>query len=59
LSGLHRRAHLEEILHEGAHTVAGDLEPVVGTNGIIVPPDGYPGDREVCDRHGILLSPTR
>jgi taurine--2-oxoglutarate transaminase len=32
------------------------LEPVVGTNGIIVPPDGYlQAIREVCDRHGILL----
>jgi taurine---2-oxoglutarate transaminase len=35
--------HLEEILqYEGAHTVAAViLETVVGTNGIIVPPDGY------------------
>ena len=50
--------HLEEILqYEGAHTVAAViLETVVGTNGIIVPPDGYlPAVREVCDRHGILL----
>jgi taurine---2-oxoglutarate transaminase len=29
---------------------------VTGTNGIIVPPDGYlQSIREVCDRHGILL----
>jgi taurine--2-oxoglutarate transaminase len=50
--------HLEEILqYEGAHTVAAViLEPAVGTNGIIVPPDGYlQAIREVCDRHGILL----
>jgi taurine--2-oxoglutarate transaminase len=50
--------HLEEILqYEGAHTVAAViLEPVVGTNGIIVPPDGYlQAIREVCDRHGIVL----
>jgi taurine--2-oxoglutarate transaminase len=50
--------HLEEILqYEGAHTVAAViLEPIVGTNGIIVPPDGYlQAIREVCDRHGILL----
>src|SRR5512132_247 len=50
--------HLEEILqYEGAHSVAAViLEPVVGTNGIIVPPDGYlQAIREVCDRHGILL----
>jgi taurine--2-oxoglutarate transaminase len=32
------------------------LETVVGTNGIIVPPDGYlQSIRETCDRHGILL----
>src|SRR5437588_4104276 len=50
--------HLEEILqYEGAHTVAAViLETVAGTNGIIVPPDGYlQSIREVCDRHGILL----
>jgi taurine--2-oxoglutarate transaminase len=50
--------HLEEILqYEGAHTVAAViLETIVGTNGIIVPPDGYlQAIREVCDRHGILL----
>ena len=35
--------HLEEILmYENADTVAAVIvEPVVGTNGIIVPPDGY------------------
>jgi taurine--2-oxoglutarate transaminase len=50
--------HLEEILqYEGAHTVAAViLETVTGTNGIIVPPEGYlQSIREVCDRHGILL----
>jgi taurine--2-oxoglutarate transaminase len=50
--------HLEEILrYEGPHTVAAVImETVVGTNGIIVPPDGYlQSVREVCDRHGILL----
>src|SRR5205807_9733793 len=50
--------HLEEILqYEGAETVAAViLETVTGTNGVIVPPDGYlESIREVCDRHGILL----
>jgi taurine--2-oxoglutarate transaminase len=50
--------HLEEILqYEGAHTVAAIiLETVTGTNGIIVPPDGYlQSIRDVCDRYGILL----
>ena len=42
---------------EGAHTVAAIiLETVVGTNGILVPPDGYlQGIRERCDRHGIVM----
>src|SRR3954462_15338539 len=50
--------HLEEILqYEGAETVAAViLETITGTNGVIVPPDGYlQAIREVCDRHGILL----
>jgi taurine--2-oxoglutarate transaminase len=50
--------HLEEILqYENPETVAAViLETVTGTNGIIVPPDGYlQSIREVCDRHGILL----
>jgi taurine--2-oxoglutarate transaminase len=50
--------HLEEILqYEGPQTVAAViLETITGTNGIIVPPDGYlPAIREVCDRYGILL----
>jgi taurine--2-oxoglutarate transaminase len=50
--------HLEEILqYEGPQSVAAViLETVTGTNGIIVPPDGYlQSIREVCDRHGILL----
>src|SRR5881398_2997246 len=50
--------HLEEILqYEGAQNVAAVImETIVGTNGVIVPPDGYlQAIREVCDRHGILL----
>jgi taurine--2-oxoglutarate transaminase len=50
--------HLEEVLMvEGPQTVAGIiLEPVVGTNGILVPPPGYlEGVRELCTRHGIVF----
>lgn len=50
--------HLEEIiLYEGPQTIAAVLlETVTGTNGIIIPPDGYlPGVREICNRYGILL----
>ena len=49
---------IEEILaYEGPHTVAAIfIETVTGTNGIIIPPDGYiQGLRDICDRHGILL----
>jgi taurine--2-oxoglutarate transaminase len=51
-------AHVEEVIQlEGPHTIAAFiLEPVTGTNGILVPPDGYlQGIRRVCDKHGILL----
>ncbi len=49
--------HLRETLMvEGDHTVAAIvLETVVGTNGILVPPDGYlQGVREICDEFGIM-----
>jgi taurine--2-oxoglutarate transaminase len=49
---------LEDVIrYEGAANIAAFLvEPVVGTNGILIPPDGYmQGVREICDRHGILL----
>jgi taurine---2-oxoglutarate transaminase len=47
----------EVITYEGAHTIAGILiETITGTNGVIIPPDGYlQGLRQICDRHGILL----
>jgi taurine---2-oxoglutarate transaminase len=51
-------ARTEEVLElEGAKTVAAIIiEPVVGTNGILIPPDGYmQGLRALCDQHGILL----
>ncbi|HJZ83250.1 MAG TPA: aminotransferase class III-fold pyridoxal phosphate-dependent enzyme [Pyrinomonadaceae bacterium] len=51
-------ARTEEVLElEGAKTVAAIIvEPVVGTNGVLIPPDGYlQGLRDLCDRHGILL----
>ena len=47
----------ETIQREGAETIAAIIaEPVLGTGGIIPPPDGYfQKVRETCDRHGILL----
>ena len=49
---------LEDVIrYEGAHTIAAVfLETIVGTNGILIPPDGYiAGVREICDRHDILM----
>lgn len=51
-------ARTEEVLElEGTKTVAAIIvEPVVGTNGILIPPDGYmEGLRALCDKYGILL----
>jgi taurine--2-oxoglutarate transaminase len=49
---------LEDVIrYEGAHTIAAVfLETIVGTNGILIPPDGYiQGVREICDRYDILM----
>jgi len=49
---------LEDVIrYEGPETIAAVfLETVVGTNGILIPPDGYlQGVREICDRYGILM----
>ncbi|MEI8023577.1 MAG: aspartate aminotransferase family protein [Actinomycetota bacterium] len=50
--------HLENVLMvEGPQTIAMiALETVVGTNGILVPPDGYlQGVRDLCNKHGIVM----
>jgi len=50
--------HLEEIIqYEGPETIAAILlESVTGTNGIIIPPEGYlQGVRDLCNKYGILL----
>lgn len=50
--------HLEEIIqYEGPETIAAILvESVTGTNGVIIPPEGYlAGVRALCDRYGILM----
>jgi taurine--2-oxoglutarate transaminase len=50
--------YLEEVIElEGPQTIAAFiLETVTGTNGILVPPDGYlQGVRALCDRYGILM----
>jgi taurine--2-oxoglutarate transaminase len=49
---------LQEVIQlEGPNTIAAFiLEPVTGTNGVLVPPAGYlEGVRELCTRYGLLM----
>jgi taurine---2-oxoglutarate transaminase len=49
---------IEDVVrYEGGQNIAAVIvETVVGTNGILIPPDGYmQGLRSICDRNGILL----
>lgn len=51
-------AELEETISRvGADTIAALIaEPIMGTGGVIDPPDAYfPRIRDICDRHDILL----
>jgi taurine--2-oxoglutarate transaminase len=51
-------AMIEETIQlEGPQTIAAFiLEPVTGTNGILIPPEGYlEGVRKLCDKYGILM----
>jgi len=50
--------HLEEIItYEGPETIAAILlETVTGTNGVLIPPQGYlQGVRALCDKYGIVM----
>jgi taurine--2-oxoglutarate transaminase len=48
--------YYDYMLQNEANVAAIIVEPVVGTNGVLVPPDDYfPRLRELCDRHGILM----
>jgi taurine--2-oxoglutarate transaminase len=50
--------HIEEVMmYEGPQNIAAVfIESVTGTNGLIVPPDGYmQGLRALCDKYNILL----
>lgn len=47
----------EQIVYEGPDSVAAIvLETITGSNGVIIPPEGYlPGVRKLCDEFNILL----
>ena len=48
--------YLEHMIVNESDVAAVIVEPVVGTNGVLVPPPEYmPKLREICDRHGVLL----
>lgn len=47
----------QQVLYEGPETIAAIyLEPIPGSNGVLVPPEGYlEGVRAICDEFGILM----
>lgn len=47
----------EQIIYENPDEVAAIvLETVTGSNGVIIPPEGYlPGVRKICDKYGIVM----
>jgi taurine--2-oxoglutarate transaminase len=48
--------YLEHMIVNESDVAAVIVEPVVGTNGVLVPPPEYmPRLREICNRHGVLL----
>ncbi len=56
--GLHLADELERLvaLHDASTIAAVIVEPMQGSTGVIVPPEGYLKRlREICTRHGILL----
>jgi beta-alanine--pyruvate transaminase len=56
--GAHLADDLENIvaLHDASTIAAVIVEPIAGSAGVLLPPQGYLSRiREICDRHGILL----
>jgi taurine---2-oxoglutarate transaminase len=48
--------YLEHIIRNESDVAAVIVEPVVGTNGVLVPPKEYmPMLRDICNRHDVLL----
>jgi beta-alanine--pyruvate transaminase len=56
--GAHLADELERIvaLHDASNIAAVIVEPVAGSTGVLIPPQGYLQKlRSICDKHGILL----
>ncbi|QBC30305.1 aspartate aminotransferase family protein [Pandoraea sp. XY-2] len=56
--GAHLADELERLvtLHDASTIAAVIVEPLAGSTGVLVPPQGYLQKlREICDKHGILL----
>ncbi len=56
--GAHLADELEDIvaLHDASTIAAVIVEPIAGSAGVIIPPQGYLQRlRDICDKHGILL----
>ena len=54
--GIACASYIEHMIRNESDVAAVIIEPVVGTNGVLVPPPEYvPRLREICDRHGVLL----
>lgn len=48
--------YVEHMIVNESNVAAVVLEPVVGTNGVLIPPAEYfPKLRKICDAHGVLL----
>ena len=48
--------YIEHMIRNESDVAAIIMEPVVGTNGVLIPPKEYfPRMREICDRYGVLM----
>ena len=48
--------YIEHMIRNESDVAAVLLEPIVGTNGVLVPPDEYfPKLRKICDENGVLM----
>ena len=48
--------YIDHMIENESDVAAVVIEPVVGTNGVLVPPKEYlPRLKQICDKHGVLL----